>query len=195
MAETSQSAMRVISLVLFTALFAGAWANDQPRERMAEKTQPEPTAILSQEAQESELSRVAMPTEVMPNVPELPAASAVVDVPALEELKPVAVGMTMTISVETEGLTLVDETVQDHIQRLPLGIANGDYLMVDPLGGVGWLRIRGQQQKDSGEMILKTSIDESVVRYIRVTPVNAGIPIPNVPTPIQYAAEDSKTVR
>lgn len=191
MAETSQSAMRVISLVLFTALFAGAWANDQPRERMAEKTQPEPTAILSQEAQESELSR-----EVMPTVAEVAASSTpAVDVPALEELKPVSVGMTMTISVETEGLTLVDETVQHHIQRLPLGIANGDYLMVDPLGGVGWLRIRGQQQEDSGEMILKTTIEESVVRYIRVTPVNAGIPIPNVPTPLQYAAEESKTIR
>lgn len=191
MAETSQSAMRVISLVLFTALFAGAWANDQPRERMAEKTQPEPTAILSQEAQESELSR-----EVMPTVAEVAASSTpAVDVPALEELKPVSVGMTMTISVETEGLTLVDETVQHHIQRLPLGIANGDYLMVDPLGGVGWLRIRGQQQEDSGEMILKTTIEESVVRYIRVTPVNAGIPIPNVPTPLQHAAEESKTIR
>lgn len=189
MAETSQSAMRVISLVLFTALFAGAWANDEPREKMAQKELPKPTAIMSQEDVEQDVP--VQPENVVSHVAQT-APKSVPVAPPLEELQPVGIGMTMTISVETEGLTLVDETVANHIQRLPLGIANGDYLMVDPLGGVGWLRIRGQQQQDGGEMMLTTTIGESVVRYLRVTPVNAGTPIPNVPKPIQYAGEEKK---
>ncbi len=209
MAETSQSAMRVIALVLFTSFFAGAWANDQPRERLALKEPPKATTILSQEddnveaavesnASESNLAKPKIDKESQVGTTpttSVPAAKTP-SLPVLEELKPVAVGMMMTISVETEGLTLADKIVQQHIRRLPLGIGNGDYLMVDPDGGVGWLRIRGQQQTDSGETMLSTTIDDAIVRYVRVTPVDAVTPNGKaVPTPIQYAGEELKTVR
>ncbi len=204
MAETSQSAMRIIALVLFTSFFAGAWANDQPRDRLALKEPPKATTILSQEDGNVEAaveSNVAEPktgkeshvsTKPVTSVPSTKAPS----LPVLEELKPVAVGMMMTISVETEGLTLEDKIVQQHIKRLPLGIGNGDYLMLDPDGGVGWLRIRGQQQADSGETMLSTTIADDIVRYVRVTPVDAVMPNGRaVPTPVKYAGEKTKTVR
>ncbi len=176
--------MRVISLILFTMIFAGAWANDRPREHMAQKELPKPTAILSQETEEAGSVVVdAIPQHVMPK-------------PVLEEITPTEIGMTMTISVETEGLTIKGKTVQQHIEKLPLGIANGDYLMVDPEGGVGWLRIRGQQKRDEGLITLSTTIDDSIVRYMRVSPVDASLPVEKmVPIPPQYAAEETRTIR
>lgn len=209
MAETSQSAMRIIALVLFTSFFAGAWANDQPRDRIALKEPPKATTILSQEdgnveaAVESKAaeSNVAEPmTEKESQVSTTPEKSVLSakksSLPVLDELKPAAVGMMMKISVETEGLTLADKIVHQHIRRLPLGIGNGDYLMVDPDGGVGWLRIREQQQTDSGETILSTTVDAAVVRYIRVTPVDAVAPNGKaILTPEQFAGEEFKTVR
>lgn len=196
MAETSQSAMRVIALVLFTMIFAGAWANDQPRESMAQKDPPKPTAIISQEEQPVDRS-----DESDEPGDELVSTEAIIKkvvLPELEEVSPVEVGMTLTISVETEGLSLKERNIAEHIQQLPLGIANGDYLMVDPQGGVGWLRIRGQQQKDQGERQLTTTVESAMVRYVRVTPTDA-LPAepksPMVPAPKQYASDEIKTVR
>lgn len=194
MSETSQSVMRVVGLITFTMFFAGAWANDQPREQMAQKEMPKPTAILSkEESQPQESADIAAPEEVVslpvPPPVELPK-------PLLDTVQPTRIGMTMTISVETEGLSIAEKTVQQHIQKLPLGIANGDYLMVDPLGGVGWLRIRGQAQIDRGEQFLTTQIEDATVRYMRVSPVDAAEPLRKpVPMPVQYAQEETKTVR
>src|SRR6056297_3088270 len=121
MAETSQSAMRVIGLIFFTMDFAGAWANDRPRERMAQKEMPKPTAILSKEEAESEdTPEVEAEEELV--VIEVPAPIEVPK-PTLEVLDPTAIDMTMTISIESEGLSITETTIKQHIQELPLGIA------------------------------------------------------------------------
>lgn len=194
MAEASQSAMRIVGLIFFTMVFAGAWANDRPREQMALKEMPKPTAILSKEE----------PTpETQPAV-EIPQQAVAIEVPApvelpappLEAIDPAALDMTLTISIESEGLSIAESTIKRHIHELPLGIVNGDYLMVDPEGGVGWVRIRGQQQQDLGNTMLATTVDEEVVRYLRVSPLNAVEPLQRpVPTPLQYATEEFKTIR
>lgn len=191
MAESSQSAMRIIALIFFTMLFAGAWANDRPRETMAQKELPKPTAILSQEETPGEEILAPLPTE------ELVEEVVATDVPQsiLEELKPVSLVKTMTISIETEGLTLHDESVQSHLQRLPLGIANGDYMMINSQGGMGWIRIRGQQ-RDAGERLLTTTVNDVTVNYLRVTPFYAALPEKKVvPVPAQYAGDELTTVR
>lgn len=193
MAETSQSAMRVIGLIFFTMVFAGAWANDRPNERMAQKEMPKPTAIISKEETAIEVKPVVEAEEELVVI-EVPAPIDI-PTPVLEVLDPTAISMTMTISIESEGLSIADTTIKQHVQELPLGIANGDYLMVDPEGGVGWIRIRGQQQKDTGETMLATTIGDEVVRYMRVSAVDAVEPVQKpVPVPRQYAREESESV-
>lgn len=185
MAETSQSAMRVIGLIFFTMVFAGAWANDRPNERMALKEMPKSTEILSKEDETaSEVAPEVKAEEELVAI-EVPAPIEIPR-PVLEVLDSTAIDMTMTISIESEGLSIVDATIKQHVQELPLGIANGDYLMVDPQGGVGWIRIRGQQQKDTGETMLATTIGNEVVRYMRVSPVDAVEPVQN-PVPVSTA--------
>ncbi|QDT33672.1 hypothetical protein [Thalassoglobus polymorphus] len=194
MVEKSQSVMRVVSLVLFTMIFAGAWANDRPREVLAQKEMPKPSASISQEADTGATALAGAVSER--TAPEVVVPEHVMPKPVLEDITPSEFGMTMSISVETEGLTIKGKTVQQHIQKLPLGIANGDYLMVDPEGGVGWLRIRGQQKPDDRAITLSTQIGEATVRYMRVSPVDASQPIEKmVPVPLQYAAEESKVIR
>ncbi|MDA7527901.1 hypothetical protein OAF98_00165 [Planctomicrobium sp.] len=194
MAETSQSAMRVIGLIFFTMVFAGAWANDRPNERMALKEMPKSTEILSKEDETaSEVAPEVKAEEELVAI-EVPAPIEIPR-PVLEVLDPTAIDMTMTISIESEGLSIADVTIKQHVQELPLGITNGDYLMVDPQGGVGWIRIRGQQQKDTGETMLATTIGDEVVRYMRVSPIDAVEPVQKpVPVPRQYALEESESV-
>ncbi|MBT5017901.1 MAG: hypothetical protein HON04_04095 [Planctomicrobium sp.] len=194
MAETSQSAMRVIGLIFFTMVFAGAWANDRPNERMALKEMPKSTEILSKEDETaSEVAPEVKAEEELVAI-EVPAPIEIPR-PVLEVLDPTAIDMTMTISIESLGLSIADVTIKQHVQELPLGIANGDYLMVDPQGGVGWIRIRGQQQKDTGETMLATTIGDEVVRYMRVSPIDAVEPVQKpVTVPRQYALEESESV-
>lgn len=194
MAEASQSAMRIVGLIFFTMVFAGAWANDQPRERMAQREMPKPSAVLTHDDPNVEAQPVVDidQTAVAIDVPapvEIPA-------PVLDVLDPTSLDMTLTISIESEGLSIAESTIKKHVHELPLGIANGDYLMVDPAGGVGWIRIRGQQQRDLGDTLLATTVNDEVVRYLRVSPVDAVEPLQMpVPTPLQYASEEFKTVR
>ena len=160
--ETSQSVIRVITLVGFTLMFATMWANDRPSEMMARKDPPPSEAVLTQETHglvhESE------------QVSEGLTNSMQVMTLELDEISIESTEMVLSIDIETEGLTLTDEASQAHLRNLPLGIADGDYMMVDPQGGVGWVRVRGQQQVDSNETLLTTKIGDAEVRYIRVTP-------------------------
>jgi len=163
MVEASQSALRVILLVTFTLLFAGLWANDKPVEMMAQKEPEDSGTAISQQTCEIQ-------------------TDAEIAVPQLEEISENHSEMMLTVSIESTGLTLSSQELQTHIRQLPLGIIDGDYLIVDPHGGVGWLKIRGQKQYDAGESLLTTSIGDSHVRYIRVTLS-------------QIAAETLKTLR
>ena len=166
MLEASQSALRVILLIMFTVLFAGLWANDRPHHLLAHKQSPKPSLILAEQTD----SLLLAPEELAESTSE-----ADIQFPELEEIATDSTSISLSIAFETEGLTLTDQEIQRHLSQLPLGIADGDYMMVDPHGGVGWVRVRGNRQFDQGETLLTTSIGEEYVRYIRVTPTNVAI--------------------
>lgn len=166
MVEASQSALRVILLVTFTLLFAGLWANDQPNQLLVQKQPARSHVVVAEQTD----SLVVEPGELVET-----SSNVGMTLPELEDVPTETASITLNISIETDGLTLSDDEVKEHVRQLPLGIADGDYMMVDPHGGVGWVRVRGNRQFDQGETLLTTTIGEKHVRYIRVTPTNIAI--------------------
>ncbi|MEW4490430.1 hypothetical protein AB1L42_20260 [Thalassoglobus sp. JC818] len=165
MVEASQSALRVVLLVTFSLLFAGLWANDRPQEIMAQKEPMHSGSTLI-----GDDSSMTSMTELVTSLPPLE------DIPTMEA------EIVLTISVETDGLTLSPADVSSHIRQLPIGMASGDYMIVDPHGGVGWLRIRGQVSTTVESSLHSTNVGDVCMRFIRVTPV-------------QVVSEETPTVR
>lgn len=189
MLENSQSALRLIALFFFAAFFAGAWANDQPRGVMAQKDPPPSTTILSQELPTYNIISLTIGTQVSTQKPAAASGTQLID----HQPEPARHGM-MTITAETRGLKLEYEIVKKHLQQLPIGISNGDYLMVDGLGGIGWLRIRGQDAEREPTLQVTTQVAEQVVRYVFVEP-SPDSPQENAPVPVpaKYASEPTAT--
>ena len=167
MVEASQSVLRVVVLIVFTLLFAGLWANDKPREIMAKHSDAQSGLILTQDSQE--LAHDAdQHIESRDSVSQLSFNE-------LSELSNETVQLGLQIEIESTGLTLSNDEIDQHIRKLPMGIADGDYLIVDPQGGVGWIKIRGQHQADQGETLLTTRVGANEVRYVRVTPTQIAV--------------------
>ncbi len=172
MLEASQTIMRVAALSFFTAMFAGLWANDRPDGSLALKHQPinDPIArILYGEhehvpvLQPHKLSKTPLQPVVLSHVSKTEAANKIASV----DLR----GMSKTFSVEGAELQISTEVLEQHIAQLPLGIAAGDYRIVDSLGGVGWLRVRSSSgiETTHSQQALSTTVELQSVQFIRIT--------------------------
>lgn len=234
MADTSQTAVRVIALVVTTALFAGAWANDRPLESMAQRELPRSSTIMShedsalesqwipecpvddelsldlapveQELQPESLAAgpveareahaeptatpASTPSEIRLVAEEQPTANSAVITAEATKPQPIRSIHQLKLALETEGLTISRKVIEQHVRQLPLSIGNGDYLMVDAAGGVGWLRIRGQLNRDGEAVLLTTKQGEESLQFIRVTPINAQN-LSDISHPTQLARDDA----
>jgi len=172
MTETSQSIFRVLALTACIALFAGIWSNDHPQQALAMNTGPIPRGVVEQEPEWIPVPESVQHIEVPQNsLPARPKA-------ALE----ISVGnQNKQFELETGGLLIAAEILEAHINQLPIGIAAGDYRIVDSLGGVGWLHVRthGKISSSSSRLLpklLTTTIDNASVQYIRVTEIAGRSP-------------------
>ncbi|WP_437225737.1 hypothetical protein SH661x_004209 [Planctomicrobium sp. SH661] len=160
MVELQQTITRSLALIAFTAIFAGVWANDQPPRKMAQRTAPIQRGI-------AEVEPEWVPVE------ESESLSVIADsIPSPAPEMRVTLGrQAKSFSVEADGLLIAEVILQAHLDQLPLGLDVGDYRIVDPLGGVGWLyvRVEGEtpQKMKSGRM-LSTTVGEESVRFIQV---------------------------
>lgn len=164
MIETSQSLARLAALIAVTAGFALLWANDQPDAQLAMKTGPvfQPLAGQPLPAESRSRTSRSRTSSVAPR----PTAAAIAPVREV-----MLGGVAKSFAVEAEGLAISSESLTEHLDQLPLGLAAGDYRIVDPLGGVGWLRIRetpAESRTSRGSEVVTTSAAGGDVRFIRV---------------------------
>lgn len=145
MVETSPSVLRVVALLACSASFAGLWSNDRPRE----------TVALRQPAASDPFARVPVPPR-----------SAIV-----QSIRVAA--STKTFSLDADNLTLPRAEVDAHLSQLPLGMPAGDYRIVDPQGGVGWLRVRGGQSV-AETPLLTTTVADRQMRFLRIESSRVG---------------------
>ncbi|MCA8995846.1 MAG: hypothetical protein KDA80_02645 [Planctomycetaceae bacterium] len=157
MTDASPALTRIASLIAMTAIFAGLWANDGPGS----------SAIASR--------------------PSLSEPVVQIERTSAHDVQLTAISVEGTIkeiSLETENLLVSKESLQNHLNQLPLGLPVGDYRMVDSLGGVGWLRVRissnsGARLSDGRvDPLLTTSTEDSQVRFIRVQKQIASSSLP-----------------
>ncbi|WP_437205526.1 hypothetical protein [Planctomicrobium sp. SH664] len=158
--EASQSTMRVLALFAATAFFAGLWNGDQqetarPRPAMAGWIPYAPRDVSGpQLAVQDRTDGLVAP---------------------LMEIRRGA--QTRTFSVEPDELSLTSAEISDHLAQLPIGLAAGDYRIVDDRGGVGWLRVRVNATgdvPDRGEGLLTTHSGGTGLKFLRVKPEEIG---------------------
>lgn len=155
-----QAATRIAALLAFSGLFAGLWSSDGHGTGGTSVTTARKGALRSVPA----VQQVASPAG-----------------PAAETTKRGQAGRSVTWTVspgnrtrqfflETDGLKMSSTTFEKHLGQLPLGLPAGDYRIVDPSGGVGWLRVRGDgvPLTSSSNSLLTTTVDRRQVRFIRI---------------------------
>ena len=169
MLESTQPVMRVVALVAFTALFAGLWNGD----REAWSSQPPPAAMAQWVPH--------VPRE-MDNEPKLAGITGKHSEPQLASpvLEMRIGGVTKSFTIDSGDLALTAEMIPQHLAQLPMGIAGGDYRLVDSRGGVGWLHVRIEGETGSGPGTQMVShVDQMELRYLPVqtakTPEAAGL--------------------
>jgi len=156
MLETSQSAIRMIALVIFTALFAGLWANDHPDESVAIHFTP-----IDQPIVESTMAREGIATHQQQKRVQNETVQA--------SNSSTMIATQKSFVLELDDLQLSKAVIAKHVNQLPFGMETGDYRIVDSLGGVGWLRIRSSQSREpTGKPMLETTVGATQVRFIRV---------------------------
>lgn len=173
MSETSQSVMRAVALVVLTAGFAGVWQNDRPADPSIARYVPadQRTFLLARAG--------SMPT-LAPDQPApepVVAANAGQSLLCAESTRPesAALGATPSlsraISLDVSELMITQQELLRHLMQLPLGIAAGEYRIVDPQGGVGWLRVSGEMAppiEGEARPVLTTGCEGTAVHFIRV---------------------------
>lgn len=147
MLEASHAVSRITALIAFSALFAGAWSLDRSPETLALRERPRTTPLVRTKPVPRPL--VATPTST--------TFAGRVEVTERR----------LTVSIEDESLQISPDVIERHLSQLPLGIAAGDYRIVDAQGGVGWLRVRGGMAT-TGVPQLTTTVDEQPMRFIRI---------------------------
>jgi hypothetical protein len=161
-----QTATPIAALLAFSGLFAGLWSHDGSGANG--------TAVAT--------VRQGTPGAVPVMRQDTPPADPADDATRTREAVR-SVSWTVTLggrqnrfSVETDGLMLSTAVLEKHLGQLPVGLTPGDYRIVDPLGGVGWLRVRGEETAltASSPPLLTTSVNENTVHFIRTadTPHN-----------------------
>jgi len=175
MLQISQSLPRTLALLVCTALFAGLWSNDRPARAMAMKTAPLPRGIVEAEP---EWVPISAAVAARASQPETPLISSPVSASSSARMEVTLGEHSKHFRLETSDLLIADELLQAHLNQLPLGISPGDYRIVDPLGGVGWLHVRVEGNRFSSRspapLLLTTTVDAENVRFISVTGTTAG---------------------
>jgi hypothetical protein len=165
MTDTPAFITRLLALIASTALFAGMWAGDGPADGMALHHK---TGVNSLVQREPEWVPIEEP------ITHRVAASAATVSPGLTLS---VSGISKSLTVESDGLAIAPELLQRHVEQLPLGIAAGDYRIVDSQGGVGWLRVRSTSSANGPSdamRLMTTSIDGAPVQFIRIVPAAIG---------------------
>lgn len=166
MPSISPVVSRTLALMVCTLLFAGVWSNDRPVAAMAMKTGPIPRGIVEQEPEWVPVSAPLIASSAAP-VPATPTAGTA-------DLKVSRGSVSKSFRVESSSLLIAEEILQSHLNQLPLGLAVGDYRIVDSLGGVGWLhvRIEGAESANAGRSslprLLTTTVDDGEMQFIPV---------------------------
>lgn len=178
MSESSQSITRMLALIAFTAIFAGLWSNDQPVRAMALKNSPIPHGIAGGESRQKQLQQ-GEPEWVPVTEPRVETQVQTFAASLSATARQVSMGsQSKSFTIESADLLIADQILHAHLDQLPLGMAAGNYRIVDSLGGVGWLRVRinGAAGIDAGEnLILSTTVNEESMRFIRVAETALGI--------------------
>lgn len=161
MSESSQAVIRSIALTTLTVLFAGIWGNDRPTHPTLAFLPPDQRtfviALAGPPARDLLISKAAS----VASTRELRRSMQPRTIPA----------MSRTISVESGELAISKGTLSGHLSRLPMGLAIGDYRLVDSLGGVGWLHVRGLSNVVEGSVddaTLTTEVNGDRLSIIRV---------------------------
>lgn len=173
MSETSQSLIRALALAAFTAIFAGMWNNDRPTDpTLALRLPADQRSFVCQHVSTAPVFKLSGSPKTAKSVakttPLIPGKTVEVSAPPTQ-----TVGMQQprTISIEADGLMIPQAELTQHMNQLSLGIAAGDYRIVDSLGGVGWLHVVDGSQMSftstAAEMLI-TEIGDSIVRFIPV---------------------------
>lgn len=152
MLEGSQALIRIVALACTTIAFAAGWSNDQVPALAGEPAaQPNPfvqffNELNGQPAHESH-------------------ARVVVEIN----------GICKSFELETTSPHLQGEALREHLAQIPLGIAEGDYQIVDQDGQSGWLRVRTNMPLTSNQnATLLTTVKNQTVRYSKATPTMIG---------------------
>ncbi|MCA9079250.1 MAG: hypothetical protein KDA58_01775 [Planctomycetaceae bacterium] len=188
--ESTTALIRVAALLVFTILFAGLWSADQPDpELLAQRQQliPQIGAPLSGPIPAQSLAHLTTESaRIETKAVTSPIASSSQDVPSLDvQMTPAKTSTDRTTSIQTEvfamnqsvtvvrdSLSLSNDELMQHLRQLPLGTPDGDYRIVDPQGGVGWLRIRMHSVLGSAQAsindVLTTEVTGTSLTYLRV---------------------------
>jgi hypothetical protein len=155
---------RLLALLAATALFAGMWSADRPVDAIALRHGSTKHAIVQREP------------EWIPLEESVRIAAPVADHVISTALTLNVGAASKTLTVESEGLAITAELLQQHLEQLPLGIPVGDYRIVDSLGGVGWLRVRSAaaMHRSASTQLLTTSLGGAQVQFIRIAPAVLG---------------------
>ncbi len=208
MFASCQILIRAASLMFATGMFAGLWVNDQPvvesRQTLLQELVPAPVvlsedewtawvavsedpseqnALDANEARDSrEVAAVTVTEEFTDEWQPLPAASIVIERPVSQQTEEVVrrapTSPVQRRTIDSEHLSLPLSLIQRHLDLLPAEIETGDYRIIDPYGGVGWLFIRNTDESrdenslenDNESGVWTTSIDGVSVRFIRAAP-------------------------
>ncbi|SFI17705.1 hypothetical protein [Planctomicrobium piriforme] len=167
--ESSQILTRLLALVAATGLFAGVWANDVPPGTV-------PNEAITLVVEQPQLQSERTPShDVVVLLEDEWRAAEPEPKPAPRQASAAATIRT----VEAEELMICDELLQRHLDLLPTDLPCGDYRIVDPWGGVGWLMVRSPNgRSDSGrqeEGVWTTELDGISVRFLRTARMPDGL--------------------
>ncbi|WP_437185447.1 hypothetical protein SH668x_002552 [Planctomicrobium sp. SH668] len=171
MTESSITLIRIFSLLLSTGLFAATWANDQPatRSKLAKTTRSATTEIVSQSPSQNVAPQEAGPvsknlTDIASPQKDLPSGTTI----AFE----IQIGQRVkSIRIEGHELLLSEDDVQAHLEQLPIGLASGNYRIVDSMGGIGWLRVESSVDSPAKQLkqeSIKTLVAEQSMQFIYI---------------------------
>ena len=144
MLETSSSLIRVVALSGFTALFAGTWSHDRPREALALKAQPPGNPLVR--FMDEEIAR------------RITSISLTIQ----------AGGTDKFYEFDLGGLGISPAVAMQHLLQLPSDVGAGEYRIRNAAGGVGRLRVHMNGTHGTmaaEESILTTRVDNQTLQF------------------------------